>query len=44
MTLFEFDLEAAQRIEKVVETHPMSLSHAADILELVGPFSYLLYY
>ncbi len=34
---FEFDPDSAQRIADVIEKHPMSLKHCADILEAVAP-------
>lgn len=37
MNEFEFDKESANRISKVVQMYPMSLSDCADILETVAP-------
>lgn len=42
MSIFEFDPQAAARIQKVVEEHPMSLDNCADALEMVAPL-YTLY-
>ena len=39
---FEFDPVSAQRIADVVEQHPMSLQHCADILEIAAPLCTLL--
>lgn len=37
MTEFEFDKESADRIEKVVQQHPMCLRDCANVLEFVAP-------
>lgn len=34
---FEFDPASAQRIADVIEGHPISLQHCAEILETVAP-------
>lgn len=34
---FEFDKASADRISKIVQMYPMSLSDCADILETVAP-------
>lgn len=34
---FDFDPDSAQRIANVIESHPMSLQHCAEILELAAP-------
>lgn len=39
---FEFDCDSAQRITDVIEEHPMSLKHCADILEAVAPICTML--
>lgn len=39
---FEFDPDSAQRIADVIEKHPISLQHCADILEAVAPLCTML--
>lgn len=37
MTEFEYDKESADRIEEIINSHPICLKDCADILEIVAP-------
>lgn len=37
MTEFEYDKESADRIEEIINSHPICLKDCADILELLAP-------